>query len=474
MRDLRSQRRATAPWFLFGLFLMLAVAGGLRWGTVITQRGPVFDERWITRPMAEIIRQGWSVDTAIDYQETKGPALIWPYAIWGWVLVDDRVEVVGADAPGGGRGSNVMAAWESPIAGGSVPAAPRMLAVLRWFSVCCFIGAGILIMLLARACGLRGPPMLLVAVLYMLVPYQVVFGQLVMGEMSFVLLSLGMLLVVCWGMGDGRPSRHKVLGPVLYGLFLAVLLHSRIHAVAFAPAVCFVAWQREDLRSWPWWVASLAAGLLRIPLWVRWDGLVSSDFQNVHALGLRLDSLTYLGAAMSLPLGLFLLAWVIKWRRDVLYWLPPLGVFLGLVLGVFAMPDLSVPAPLDLTAVQDRFQGVAATFVGRLSAIGVSSRLVMPVLCAIGLGGLGAFVCMAHRIRLTSLAGVLLRVQALTLGAGWLLYAFTSGFVFDRYLVVWAAAVPIAWVLLLPRFGQLVQAVLLAIVASMMVSNWLM
>jgi hypothetical protein len=329
-------------------------------------------------------------------------------------------------------------------------------------------------MLLARACGLRGPPVLLVAVLYMLVPYQVVFGQLVMGEMSFVLLSLGMLLVVCWGMGDGRASRHKVLGPVLYGLFLAVLLHSRIHAVAFAPAVCLVAWQREDLRSWPWWVASLAAGLLRIPLWVRWDGLVSSDFQNIHALGLRLDSLTYLGAAMCLPLGIFLLAWMIRWRRDILYWLPPFGVFLGLVLGVFAMPDLSVPAALDLTFEQDRFQGVVASFVGRASAVGVSPRLLMPVLCALGLGGLGAFICLAHRTRLTSLAGILLRVQALTLGAGWLIYAFTRGFVFDRYLVVWAVAVPIAWVLLLPRIGLLIQTVLLTMVASMLVFTWLM
>lgn len=473
-RDLTSRPRPTGLWIVAGGVLLVAVALGLRWGTAISQHDPVLDEVWITGPMAEILRHGWSVDTAIDFQETKGPSLIWPYAVWGEVFVDDRSEVVPIDVAGDGRGSNDMTAWEPPIVGGPAPAAPRMLSVFRWLSISCFIGAGILIMLLARACGLRGPPVLLVGVFYIVVPHQAVCGQLVMGEMSFVLLSLAMLLVVCWGMGDDPKSQHRVMGPVLYGLFLVLLLHSRIHAVAFAPAVCVVAWQREDLRSWPWWVASLVAGLLRIPLWVRWDGLVSSEFQNTHALGLRFDSLTYLGAAMSLPLGIFLLAWVIKWRRDALYWLPPLGVLLGIVLGVFAMPDLSIPETLDVTVVHDRFQGVVATLVSQLSTTAVPSRLVMSVICAIGLGGLGAFVCLAHRIPLTSLAGVLLRVQALTLGAGWLLYAFTSGFVFDRYLVAWTVAMPIAWVLLLPRIGQLVQAIILAIIASMMVFKWLM
>ena len=96
------------------------------------------------------------------------------------------------------------------------------------------------------------------------------------------------------------------------------------------------------------------------------------------------------------------------------------------------------------------------------------------VFCAVGLGGLGALVCLAHRTRLTSLAGVLLRVQALTLGAGWLFYAFTRGFVFDRYLVVWSVAVPIAWLLLLPRSLLVLQTVVLMIVSAAMVHSWLL
>ena len=68
----------------------------------------------------------------------------------------------------------------------------------------------------------------------------------------------------------------------------------------------------------------------------------------------------------------------------------------------------------------------------------------------------------------------MLRVQALTLGAGWLLYALTRGFVFDRYLVVWSIALPLAWLMLLPRAMLLAQTIVLAVVTAILVNTWMM
>ena len=466
--------RNSGLWAIAGVLMCVGVVIGLRLSTRIADRGPVFDERWITRPMAEMIRHGWRVDTAIDFQETKGPALIWPYALWGQAFVENIDEVVPDGVEGGGRGSAMAEAWYSPIPGGPDPAPPKMLATLRYFSMLCFVLGGVVLLVLAGACGVRGPPLFMVALLYALLPYQAIFGQIVMGEISFVLVALAMLLVVVWGMGDGRRTLHPLAGPVLYGVLLAVLLHSRIHAIAFAPAVCLVAWQRQDLRSWPWWVASLLAGLARLPLWARWGGVVSSDFQNLHGFGLRLDSLTYLGAAMALPLGVFLVAWIVRWRREPLGWLPPAGVCVGLVLAVVAMPDMSVPSTLVLDQTQDRFQGLVASLTMLVAGEGTLRGFLVGIACVVGLGGLGALVALSHRWRLTSLAGVILRVQAFTLVAGWLLYALTRGFVFDRYLLVWSVALPIAWLLLLPRWLLVLQTIALAATAAMLVNIWLL
>lgn len=468
------QPGTSGPWILGALVLFVVLVIGIRMSSRIVNRGPVFDERWITRPMAELIRHGWTVDTAIDFQETKGPALIWPYAIWGSLLVSDPHEVVPANVEGGGRGSLRPEAWYSPIAGGPNPAPPEMLAMLRYFSMVSFVIGGLLLLLLARVCGVRGPPIFMVGVLYALLPYQLVFGEIVMGEVTFVLVALAMMLVVVWGMGDGRRTVHPLAGPVLYGLLLVVLLHSRIHAVAFAPAVCFVAWQREDLRSWPWWVASLLAGLARLPLWSRWGGVVSSDFQNLHGFGFRLDSLTYLGAAMALPLGVFLVAWMVRWRREPLGWLAPLGLIIGLILAIVALPDMSVPSGLVLDETQDRFQGLVASITMLIAGETAFRSMLVGLACVIGLGGLGAFITLAHRWRVTGLTSVVLRVQGFTLGAGWILYAFTRGFVFDRYLLVWSIALPIAWLLLLPRWLLVLQTLALVGTAAMLVNTWLL
>ena len=464
--------RADRNWAMLGLLFIVVFALALRWGTVITDRGPIFDERWITRPIAELIRNGWSVERAIDFQETKGPALIWPYAIGGSLLIDNSQEVAGVDAPPGGKRGRAPEAWEPPVPGGPTPAPPKMLQALRLISTLCFVLAVIPMLMLASACGIRGPPLLLVTVLYALLPQLAVLGQLVMGEVSFMLIALVMLIVVVWGCGVGNGTRHPVAGPILYAILLAVLLHSRVHAAPFGVAVALATFQRESWRSWPWWVASLAGGLLRLPLWIRWGGPVSSDFQQLHGVGLRLESLTYLAAVMVLPLGIFLLAWCVKRCGGRWWWLPLAGMGLGAVLAVVAPIDFSVPEALDLSLMQDRYQGTAATAAGVLGGEGMGRAVVLGLMAMVGLGGLGALLAAALDRPARGVDGLVLRMQSWVLVFGWLMYALTRGFVFDRYLLVWCVTLPIAWILLLPRVLLALQILPLALAVLWFVYTW--
>jgi hypothetical protein len=71
--------------------MVLLVAIGLRFGTNILKQGFVFDEQYITAPIDDIIQQGWSIQTAVDFKETKGPGLIWPYAAVGNIIGGDAL-----------------------------------------------------------------------------------------------------------------------------------------------------------------------------------------------------------------------------------------------------------------------------------------------------------------------------------------------------------------------------------------------
>ena len=153
---------------------------------------------------------GWSVETAIDFEETKGPALIWPYALLGETL------------------------------GGS-------LNDLRLVSGLFFVLSVVPLLLLATRAGSRGASLLLAALGFMLLPYEIVFGQLVMGEASFLFGALWLVLIALWGFGDSTHGPHRWSA----GAYWSRHLHSRIHAVAWAGAICPVAFQREGIRSWP-------------------------------------------------------------------------------------------------------------------------------------------------------------------------------------------------------------------------------
>jgi len=469
MDDARMSQRDRL-WASISILVGVVAAFALRWGTSVRDQPPTFDERWITRPMADVIRRGWTVETAIDFQEAKGPGLIWPYAAVGQLLVDDPHEVVAIDP-----GDPAAEMWTSPTPGGPLPAPPNMLFVLRMLSLLCFVLTVIPLLMLAQACGIRGPPMVLVALGYLVLPYSAVLGQLVMGEASFVFLSLVLWAVVVIGGGDGTRTRHPVAAPILAGVLMVVLLHSRTHAAAFAPAICIVAWQREAWRCWPWVLAMVVAVLLRIPLWVRWGGLVSSDFQNLHGLGFRLESIVYLAAALAVPMAVLLVAWALDRDRRVLRWLPLSGIAIGLILGFVAMPDITPMVGLDLERRFDHFAGIISTVIRAIaSKSGIPEPVLMPIAAAIGLGGLGALAAMAYQHSYRTALGTLLRLQALTLVFGLVLYALTRGAVFDRYLLVWLGLLPVAWVTVLPRWLIWIQIVGLALIACWSINTWLL
>ena len=261
---------------------------------------------------------------------------------------------------------------------------------------------------------------------------------------------------------------------MLYGILLLILLHSRVHVVAFAGGVCLAMAWRDGVRSWPWWLASIIAGLLRIPLWMRWGGLVSSDYQGMHGFGLRLESLTYLGAALAIPLGIFLLVWFWRYRWLVWWWLAPMGVCCGLLLGIMAPSDLIDPQTWGDVKSGSLFMGPTRTMI--MTAISTESMQWIPIsiAAAIGLGGLGALGAMALEKRDDKAIATLARLQFFTLVCGWGLYLFTKGFVFDRFLLAWTAAMPVVWLAMLPRWAWILQAIGLGalLVVSAMVWLW--
>ena len=136
-------------WMCGAVVFVAAVLLIVRLSTGILQSGPVFDEQYITVPIYDIIDNGWSVQTAIDFEETKGPAMIWPYAFLGELL--------------GGE-----------------------LNALRLVSVMSSIACMVVLTLIASWCGVRRSGHLIVALGWLLLPYTLVFSEIVMGEISFI------------------------------------------------------------------------------------------------------------------------------------------------------------------------------------------------------------------------------------------------------------------------------------------------
>ena len=385
-------------WVIAGLILVIVSLFAIRFWTPILSNSNTFDEQYIVQPINDIINQGWSIETAIDYQETKGPAMIWPYAFVGKLF------------------------------GGS-------LNDLRLVSVLSSILSAFILLLIAVRTGCAKSQLVIISVGWLLVPYNIICSEIVMGEASFLLLSLLTVSCALWGI-DSTDKRVRWLAPTLYCICLTLALHSRIHAVAIAGAVCLAAWAVHGKASWPWWVASILAGCLRIPLWIRWGGLVSPEYQALHGLGFRLESLTYLAAALIPFVGIFVLqAWHTWTSRKYI-----LGIFaFGVVLGLIASPSLCVPDAIHFVQQNERFQGIAATAVKSVTLNQTIQSILIAIMAGLGLAGL------ASLWKLRKPGDLILPIAFWSLFLGWALYAFTRGFVFDRFLLIWAFLLPIVW-----------------------------
>ncbi len=421
------EKRNNAVWILSATIVGVVVLFGVRWSSDILEADARFDETYIRKPIDQLITNGWSVENAIDYEETKGPAMIWLYAIAGKALGGSLDDL------------RLVSVWCSIVG----------LAILSWIAV--------------RSAVYRRS-LYLVALGWLLLPYNIVFSELVMGEISFLMLSLCAVAAFVWGIEENSQNSRKILAPILYGIALALALHSRIHVVALAGGICITAFAMQGSRSWPWWIASIAAGLVRIPLWTRWGGLVSPEYQALHGLGIRLESMSYLAAALVPFVGIFVIE---GWRLAKSKSLIISSFLLGMLLVNIAMPDLFVPKTIDYVNPNDRFQGIAASFVLKISANALVQEALLSILAGFGLAGLaGLWHCREK-------APIVARVTFWSLTFGWLLYAFTRGFVFDRFILTWAFLLPIIWVKSLPRGLLALQYIGLAFIAAWLTASWL-
>ncbi len=404
---------------MLGAFLLVLVTAiALRHATNVLDKNAVFDERYIRLPIDDLLARGWSVETAIDFTETKGPTLIWAYAIGG--------ALVGPELNG-----------------------------LRLVSVVFFVFGAVPLLLICRHCGLPGPALPLVAGFYVLLPQNPVIGQLLMSEPSFICGSLWLLWAFLWGFGDSLETQRSIAGPVAVGVILVILLHLRIHAVAFAAAMVFVATERDRQRSWPWWVACAVAGLSRVPLMIRWGGLVSPEYQSAHALGLNVDSLTYLAAALVPMTAVLLWPGLMRRRRWIFA-----GAAIGLLLALVAQPSFTETVTILGRDIK-RYLGFVVLALRRITDSPGLQALLVGGLAMTGAAAMGALGSIAWQRPAVDRLGVVLRLQFWTLVTGCCLYGMTDAVVYDRYLLSWGVLMPIIWVAALPRRALALQGVLL-------------
>ena len=416
--------------------VLAVVAVGLRLSLVASTDELRWDEIYMQPVVEAIVTGGWTVEHAIDYADTKGPAFFWTCAA--------LAEVIGSD-----------------------------IESLRLINLAFFVLAGIPLGLLAARCGMswRGGAVA-AAALYAILPYNAVLGQLFMSETSFLAGSLCLALSFIWGFGRTPASGHRVAGPLVFGILLAVLLHHRPHVLAYAAAAVLVATERDGRRSWPWWAACAGAVLLRVPLYLRWGGLVSPEYHDLVGIGLRLDSLTYLAISLLPCTFVFLAALVLqraRGRTEPAAWRWVGGAALaGLALGLFAAPDLGP----DPDGGRTRYLGMVATTLRGL-APGVVPRAAFAVLAALGTAAIAAAGVLARRAPLDEPGAgpVLDRLAAWTMLLGWLMYGLTRGDVYDRYLLAFVALVPLLWIRVVPRWLLVVLGLALAAMIARLASS---
>jgi hypothetical protein len=438
MNDL-AHKKNSAIWVAAAFAVVLIVSLGLRLGTNISRLGAQWDEQYIRVPIEDLINKGWSVKTAIDFKESKGPAFIWPYALLG--------EITGSQ-----------------------------LNDLRLITVMFFVAGIVPLILICRRCGVSHWALPLIALLYVLIPQNAVLGQLVMSEPSFVFGGLWLLWAFLWGFGETSRQEKRVWGPIVFGVLLAILLHNRIHAVAFAGAAALVAFERDRFRSWPWWLACALAGLMRVPLWMRWGGLVSPEYAELHSLGFRVDSLTYLAAALAPYTAVLLWPVFMQVQFKKFRWMCFAGAALGLALVIVAPVHLDRTLLLEIegeSGPRPVYQGMAATLCRAVPAT-YGPSMAISAMTVIGLASLGALAAISLSQSVTQQLGQSFRLQFWTLLCGWCMYMMTSGYLFDRFIMAWAILMPIVWLKALPRWLIILQAIALALALAHQINVYLM
>ena len=438
---------------LAGCALLLASLLLLRWWGGIAGRGMMWDEGQMYPIVENISQSDWSWDSLVNYQDTKGPAFFWLYAAF------------------------------EPLLGGG-------LSSLRWLSILLTTLCALPLALLCRHAGMRLGDSLLITAFFLVLPYNLVLSELFMSEPSFLLGALLLATSVTWALDHPSDRVRHVIGPVLYAVLLAVLLHHRAHAVAMAGAVCLLALFRSFREARPWWIATVIAGLLRVPLFLLWGGLVGAKYQARYGLGFRLDSLVYLAIA-ALPCTLIFTFPMIQrlWIapepgpgtrniRSVLVW----AAIVGATAGAFALPDLPLYFGAAAAGGDGNFQGPLATALRPIQDWSGPLYLVTTcLLAAVGFVSIAAMMVAAFDHgptatpcigRLRTNGNLLVRFAAVTLGAGWLLSALSKGDIFDRYLLAYLALMPFVWVMRLSRRFCALQFCTLLVLALLLAREW--
>ena len=246
-----------------------------------------------------------------------------------------------------------------------------------------------------------------------------------MSEPSFVLGSIILGLLATTG-PKGEPG---VWRPLAFGLVLTILLHHRAHAAVPAAAAVLVALQRDGSPAWRYGLAGFVAGLLRLPLYVEWGGLVSPEYANRYGLGFSPEAVVYLLGALApmvwvgVPLGM------VK-KPKLLAFMGVLAVAIALVAG----PDLSSSdggiRPDGTSPL--RFQGLLATAVLKLP-LGMQS-FALPLAVAVGTMGLTGLYLQLPKPGRNENDGFP-RYGWYLLAFGCLLYIATRGAVYDLSLI---------------------------------------
>ncbi len=146
---------------------------------------------------------------------------------------------------------------------------------------------------------------------------------------------------------------------------------------------------------------------------------------------------------------------------------------MGLLLGVLAAPDLAESFQ-SVDGEAHRYLGLVASGARLVAASAMWQMIVIAVLAAVGLASLASLLAIALERRTWNAEAVVWRLAAWTLLCGWVMYALTQGFVFDRYLLAWAILLPVLWVRALPRPLLALQAAGLALVLGWLTRNWLL